>query len=61
MTVGVLGPFTAAVGGRPVDLGGPRQRAVLGRLVVAGGEVVSTDRLIHDLWGETDVPARLAT
>jgi DNA-binding SARP family transcriptional activator len=58
VTVRVLGPFAATVGGRAVDLGGPRQRAVLGRLVVAGGHVVPTDRLIDDLWGDTDVPAK---
>ncbi len=58
VAVQVLGPFAATVAGRPVDLGGPRQRAVLGRLAVAGGQVVSTDRLVHDLWGETDVPAK---
>ena len=58
VAVQVLGPFAATVDGRPADLGGPRQRAVLGRLAVAGGQVVSTDRLVHDLWGETDVPAK---
>jgi hypothetical protein len=51
--------FGAATAGRqPVDLGGPRQRAVLGRLVVAGGHVVSTDRLVDDLWESSDVPAK---
>ncbi|WP_371500887.1 AAA family ATPase [Kitasatospora sp. NBC_00374] len=46
----VLGPLTALVDGRPVALGGPRQRAVLARLLVARGEVVPVDRLIEDLW-----------
>nr|WP_275980128.1 BTAD domain-containing putative transcriptional regulator [Couchioplanes caeruleus] len=54
----MLGPCGATVGGRAADLGGPRQRAVLARLVVAGGEVVSTDLLVHDLWGEAEVPAK---
>jgi DNA-binding SARP family transcriptional activator len=58
VTVRVLGPFAATAGGQPVDLGGPRQRAVLGRLVVAGGHVVSTDRLVDDLWESSDVPAK---
>jgi len=35
-----------------VDLGSPRQRALLARLIVSAGEVVSTDRLIDDLWNE---------
>ncbi|MBM2619012.1 winged helix-turn-helix domain-containing protein [Actinoplanes sp. LDG1-06] len=58
VTVGVLGPVVASVAGEAVDLGGPRQRAVLARLAVAGGEVVSTDRLVHDLWDEAEAPAK---
>ncbi|MDP9819008.1 BTAD domain-containing putative transcriptional regulator [Spirilliplanes yamanashiensis] len=58
VTVGVLGPVVAAVGGCEADLGGPRPRAVLARLAVAGGEVVSTDRLVHDLWDAAEAPAK---
>ncbi len=47
----VLGPVEADVDGDVVPLGGPRQRAVLARLVSARGEAVSVDRLIDDLWG----------
>ncbi|WP_433296428.1 AfsR/SARP family transcriptional regulator [Actinoplanes sp. CA-030573] len=62
VTLSVLGPLRATVDGRAADLGGPRQRAVLARLAVAGGEVVSADRIIEDLWGGADVPAKqLAT
>ncbi len=39
----LLGPFEAEVGGRPADLGGPRQRAALALLRVARGEVVPVD------------------
>jgi DNA-binding SARP family transcriptional activator len=46
----VLGPLEAEVDGRPVDLGGPRQRAVLALLLAARGDVVPVDRLIDDLW-----------
>ena len=46
----VLGPFEAEVDGHTVDLGGPRQRAVLALLVTARGDVVPVDRLIDDLW-----------
>ncbi|MFC0038067.1 BTAD domain-containing putative transcriptional regulator [Actinomadura rayongensis] len=46
----VLGTFEAAVGGVPVPLGGPRQRAVLALLVAARGAVVPVDRLVDDLW-----------
>ncbi|MEV4517970.1 BTAD domain-containing putative transcriptional regulator [Dactylosporangium sp. NPDC049525] len=58
--VAVLGPMRAGIGGRPVDLGGPRQRAVLARLVAAGGHVVPTDRFIDDLWHGVPPPKALA-
>lgn len=37
-------------GGRPIPLGGPRQRAVLVALALHAGEVVSTDRLVDEVW-----------
>ncbi|MFD2026259.1 BTAD domain-containing putative transcriptional regulator [Promicromonospora aerolata] len=48
--IGVLGPVTAWVDGAEAPLGGPRQRAVLARLVAARGRVVTTDQLVDDLW-----------
>jgi DNA-binding SARP family transcriptional activator len=39
-----------------VDLGGPRHREVLARLVAAEGRMVTTDTLVDDLW--PDPPAR---
>ena len=48
----ILGPLEALVDGRPVDLGGQRQRALLAALVVHHGQVVSTERLVDLLWGE---------
>ncbi|MFI6595064.1 winged helix-turn-helix domain-containing protein [Nonomuraea sp. NPDC050536] len=51
VSVGVLGPMTATVAGRPVTLGGPRQRAVLAVLVAARGSAVSEDRILHEVWG----------
>ncbi|WP_261574596.1 BTAD domain-containing putative transcriptional regulator [Frankia gtarii] len=56
----VLGPLAVEVGGRAVALGGPRQRAVLARLVVARGELVSVGRLIEDLW-RGEPPAKAVT
>lgn len=50
----VLGSLSAQVDGEPVDLGSPRQRAVLSLLLAARGSVVSVDRLIDGLW--QDVP-----
>lgn len=49
---GVLGPVVAWVDGVEAALGGPRQRAVLARLVAARGRVVTADRLVADLWEE---------
>ncbi|GAB4583343.1 BTAD domain-containing putative transcriptional regulator [Nocardia sp. IFM 10818] len=48
--VGVLGALRVEVDGRAAALRGPMQGAVLARLVSAGGEVVSADRLVEDLW-----------
>ncbi|MEU6412619.1 BTAD domain-containing putative transcriptional regulator [Microbispora sp. NPDC046933] len=49
----VLGPFEVRDGEAPVGVGGPRQRAVLARLVLAAGAVVSTETLIEDLYHGT--------
>ncbi len=49
----VLGPLQAEEEGAPVPLGGPQQRAMLGVLLIDAGKVVSTDRLIDELWGES--------
>ncbi|GAY12104.1 BTAD domain-containing putative transcriptional regulator [Pseudonocardia sp. N23] len=60
VTVSVLGPLRADVDGRPADLGGPRQRAVLARLAVAGGQPVSADLLVEDIWSGEPPPRALA-
>ena len=60
VTVSVLGPLRADVDGRPADLGGPRQRAVLARLAVAGGQPVSADLLVDDIWSGEPPPRALA-
>ncbi|MFC4147920.1 AfsR/SARP family transcriptional regulator [Micromonospora mangrovi] len=53
VSIGVLGPVVAwDDGGAPLDLKGPKHRAVLARLVVARGRVVPVDRLVADLWAE---------
>ena len=49
----ILGPLEViANDGRPVPLPRPRQRALLAVMVLHAGEVVSTDRLLEELWGE---------
>ena len=48
----VLGPLEVVDGGRSVALGGARQRALFAILLTCRNEVVSTDRLIDELWGD---------
>ena len=48
----ILGPFEVLVDGRRVALGGDRQRAVLAVLLLHRGEIVSTDRIVDELWGD---------
>ncbi|WP_052665622.1 extracellular solute-binding protein [Nitriliruptor alkaliphilus] len=56
MEIRVLGPLGVVDAGRPVALGGRRQRSVLAGLVIHAGEAVSTDALIDLVWGD-DPPA----
>jgi DNA-binding SARP family transcriptional activator/DNA-binding beta-propeller fold protein YncE len=49
----VLGPLEARAGGAPLPLGGPKQRALLALLLLHANEVVSRDRLIDGVWGES--------
>jgi DNA-binding SARP family transcriptional activator/diadenosine tetraphosphatase ApaH/serine/threonine PP2A family protein phosphatase len=46
----ILGPLEAVEGGRPVALGGSKQRALLALLLLDANRVVSRDRLIDELW-----------
>ncbi len=48
----ILGPLEAYHGDRQLPLGGIRQRALLAMLLVHANEVVATDQLISELWGE---------
>ena len=55
----VLGPIEVRHDGAVVDIGSPKQRAVLGALLVAQGSVVSIDRLVDTVWA--DDPPEAAT
>lgn len=48
----LLGPFETADGERSLALGGRTQRSLTAILLVHAIEVVSSDRLIAELWGE---------
>jgi DNA-binding SARP family transcriptional activator len=46
----ILGPIEAIERDGPLALGGAKQRALLGMLLLQANEVVSSDRLIDELW-----------
>jgi DNA-binding SARP family transcriptional activator len=48
----ILGPLEVVGEGGPIALGGQKQRALLGLLLMHAGAVVATDRLVDQLWGE---------
>jgi YVTN family beta-propeller protein len=48
----LLGPLEVWEDGRPLSLGGLKQRALLAILLLRANEVVSRDALIDELWGE---------
>ncbi|MEV4379885.1 BTAD domain-containing putative transcriptional regulator [Streptosporangium sp. NPDC049644] len=50
--VDVLGPVTGRRGSLELDLGEPRQQAVLCILAINAGQPVTRDRLIDGVWGE---------
>jgi DNA-binding SARP family transcriptional activator/tetratricopeptide (TPR) repeat protein len=50
MDFNILGPIEAIEANRPLALGGSKQRALLGMLLLHANEVVSSDRLIDELW-----------
>jgi predicted ATPase/DNA-binding SARP family transcriptional activator len=55
----VLGPLEVVAAGHSLELGTPRQRTLLGLLLIHAGEVVSYDRLVEDLWdGDPPTTAR---
>jgi predicted ATPase/DNA-binding SARP family transcriptional activator len=49
----ILGPLEVLDEGASIRVVGARQRAVLALLLIRANEVVSSDRLIDELWGET--------
>lgn len=49
----ILGPLEVRSNGVPVHLGPHKQRAVLAILLLHANEVVSVDRLIDEVWGES--------
>ena len=52
MEFGVLGPLEVRAHGRALDLGAPKQRALLGALLLQANRVVPRDRLVDLLWDD---------
>ena len=48
----ILGPLEVAAGERLLELGRPKQRAVLAILLVHANRTVSLEHLVDELWGE---------
>ncbi|WP_381792496.1 BTAD domain-containing putative transcriptional regulator [Streptomyces niveus] len=57
----VLGPVEAVVAGRRIDLGAPKQRAVLALLVSQVGQPVSVDVLLEELWEGRPPPSAITS
>jgi DNA-binding SARP family transcriptional activator len=48
----LLGTLEVVAEGAAVELGAPKQRALLAILLLHAGEIVPTDQLIEQIWGE---------
>ncbi|NNF65211.1 MAG: AfsR/SARP family transcriptional regulator [Acidimicrobiia bacterium] len=59
ITIRLLGPTVVTHAGREVEMGAPRERAVLALLALRAGTVVSSEVLIEQLW--IDPPSGAAT
>jgi DNA-binding SARP family transcriptional activator/predicted ATPase len=57
MRIRVLGPFHLDDGGRQITIGGVRQRAVLAALLLHANEVMPSEQLLVELWGEDAPPS----
>jgi DNA-binding SARP family transcriptional activator len=57
----LLGPVKARAAGSPVEIGGPRQRAVLALLLLHANRVLPSELLIDDVWGERPPPSAAST
>ncbi|MCW0215306.1 MAG: winged helix-turn-helix domain-containing protein [Pseudonocardia sp.] len=50
LELSVLGPVTATRDGEPLDLGGPRQRAVLAALIAASPRMIPAEQILAEVW-----------
>ncbi|HSK59213.1 MAG TPA: BTAD domain-containing putative transcriptional regulator, partial [Actinomycetospora sp.] len=59
--VDVLGPLRLAVDGGPVDVRGPKRRAVLALLALAEGRTVTVEQVVDALWPDDPPESARAT
>lgn len=59
--VSVLGRMQVRIDGRVVDLGTPRQRAIMAALALSWGRPVGFEALVGRVWGATAPPTAVAT
>jgi len=52
LTIGLLGPLSAHLNGKPVAPSAAKQRQVLALLALNAGRVVTVSTLIEELWGD---------
>jgi DNA-binding SARP family transcriptional activator len=53
-----MGPMSLGADEAPIPLGGPKQRAVLAKLVLTLGQAVSAEELIEWVWPDSVRPAQ---
>ena len=53
MELWILGPIEARIADEPLSLSRGKQLTVLGLLLLRAGEIVSTEELVDELWGES--------
>jgi len=56
-----LGPVEAVVGGRPAELGAPKQRMLLTLLISRIGQPVSVDAILEELWAGMPPPSAVTS
>ncbi|MDX6229645.1 MAG: family transcriptional regulator, regulator of embCAB operon [Frankiales bacterium] len=59
LSIGLLGTLEVRRGIQTLAVGGTKQRTLLALLALDPGRVVSTDRLVSALWGESEPPTAL--
>ena len=57
LELGIIGPLEVLIAGaEPATLGGARHRSLLVVLVLHANELVSTELIVEQLWGEDSPP-----